>query len=272
VPDTREQLIADWRKRLATASEAPEEPTSRAAWLIRLRIRLYHFLLSLYGQGDWNAPTERVEQEPQSQSALTIDTQALPLAGKPAKDLDSIRAVLNSVAGARENKPQAGPLVAGIDRDNWVIVTSASRGLDPELTATALLAKGIVARVVSRQHDMTVEVRGYHEFAAVELIAAQYADLWLRPRANPATNDDRPTTTPAGFQWPILFFGLGVAPLVCVFVVLLLELTQPGSIELPTALEMLWIVGCVWLGSFSIVGLLYLFAGLRRKSRPRSSK
>ena len=49
----RDQLIADWQNRLAAASEAPEEATSRAAWLVRLRTRLYHFLLSLYGEGNW---------------------------------------------------------------------------------------------------------------------------------------------------------------------------------------------------------------------------
>lgn len=277
VPTTRDQLIADWRKRLATANEAPEEPSSRAAWLVRLRIRLYRFLLSLYGEGDWNAPAD-VEQvsnirrgSPNRGSSAT-KVPPLELAGKPAKDAASIRAVLHSVAGASESTPHAGPLAAGIDRDHWIVIASASRGLDPELTAGALLAKGIVPRVVSRQHDVVVEVRGYQASAAIEVIAAEYVVLRLLPRANATTNRDHPPTTQAEFQWPLLFFGLGVAPLVCIFVVLLLELAQPGSISLPTAIEMIRIVGCIWLGSFSIVGLLYLFAGLRRKSRPRSSK
>ena len=114
---TRDQLIADWQKRLAAASEAPDEPTSRAVWLAHLRVRLYRFLLSLYGEGDWNAP----EGAPESPSSVVIDAQTLPLAGKPAKDEDAIRAVLKSVAGACENKPQAGPFAAGIEDRKSVV-------------------------------------------------------------------------------------------------------------------------------------------------------
>jgi hypothetical protein len=277
VPNSRDQLIADWRKCLAAAIEAPEEPSSRAAWLDRLRIRLYRFLLSLYGEGNWNAPLDADQGPPvrlgsPDPAELLAKSLRLELAGKPAKDVASIRAVLHSVAGASESTPHAGPLAAGIDRNDWIVVASTNRGLDPELAADALLAKGIVPHVISRQHDIAVEVRGYQASAAAELIAAQYSALRLRPRANTATNQDRPITTSVGFDWPIVFFGLGIAPLVCVFVVILLELLQPGSVELSAALDMFRIVGCIWLGSFSIIGLLYLFAGLRRKSRPRSSR
>jgi len=276
VPTTRDQLIADWRKRLDAASEVPAEPTSRAAWLVRLRLRLYRFLLSLYGEGDWTAPADAVSVRRGSPDPAAALTEGLtpvecapepPLTGKPAKTIDSIRAVLNSVAVARENRPNVGPLAAGINRDDWVLVASVSRGFDPELTAAALLSKGIVSRVLSRQHDVTVEVRAYHETGAVELITSQCTRLALRPRSTEANLDECVKAKTADLNWTILFFGLGISPLLGVLLVLLLGLAQPGGMDIPTMVELLGMVAYVWIGSFSIVGLIYLLAGLRRKSQ-----
>jgi hypothetical protein len=125
---SRKELIADWRRRLLAAETAPVEESPRLAWLARVRIRLYRFLLSLYGGGDWHAaPPSNTD----SDTTVTFDApDVLPLAGKPAKGKDLIRSVLENVAGARDAPPERGPWIDGIPRDKWIVVVAASSGLD----------------------------------------------------------------------------------------------------------------------------------------------
>ncbi len=273
MPTTRDQLIADWRKRLDAASEAPEEPTSRAAWLVRLRIRLYRFLLSLYGEGDWNAPAEApVRRRSPDPAAAATAGLPLDLSGKPAKDASIIRAALSSFAGAAETTPQPGPLAAGADLDAWITVASTSCGLDPERTAAALLTQGIISRVISHQRDVTVEVRACHLTAAEQLIDSQRRRLTVRPGPTQVFLRSRAISMKGDFQWSLLFLGLGVAPVAAFFVLLILGLARPDAIDRSLVMQFLWLVAYIWLGSFALIGLVYLFVGLRRKSRPPSSR
>src|SRR5437763_6104071 len=121
----RDQLIADWQNRLATASDVEEPPSSRAAWLARLRQRLYRLLLSLYGDGHWNAPF-RIEPpaSPSVADSVVFDApEALPLVGKPAKSDDTIRSVLDTVASANSEPQVQGPMAGLTNRKLVVIVT-----------------------------------------------------------------------------------------------------------------------------------------------------
>src|SRR5262245_13622379 len=192
---TRDQLIADWQKRLGAASSTPDEPTSRAAWLSRLRFRLYRFLLSLYGDGRWNAATDDDAEQPRG--GVVIDDQALPLAGKPAKAPGKIQSVLKSVVSAQDRAAEQGPLATELN-DPWVVVACTSDGLDVERCAQQLNAKGIVARVIGRSADTTLEVRKRQQFAATKLIAEQGERLKLREWEPPRV--DRVRGQPAGTQ------------------------------------------------------------------------
>jgi hypothetical protein len=173
---SRDKLIADWRKRLATASEAPEEPTSRAAWLTRLRIRLYRFLLSLYGKGDWNGLSESVELFRGGYSdPASAPTSVLPpdLNGKPAKDVASIRAVLDSVADAQERPVGLGPLKDGLDAYDWVAVASSSGHVRTDRFLQLLRKAGFTARIALRGDDRFVEVYSIDYEAALALLASR---------------------------------------------------------------------------------------------------
>ncbi|HEY2414232.1 MAG TPA: hypothetical protein VGI40_18455, partial [Pirellulaceae bacterium] len=116
---TRDEIIADWRNRLAEATVAPTEPSSRPAWLIRLRVRLYQFLLSLYGEGHWHSAdvqsSEGAQQVTDNQTAESIAWQ-----GKPAKDITAIRAVLSSVAEARPSPNVPGSFAEGAGPEAWI--------------------------------------------------------------------------------------------------------------------------------------------------------
>jgi len=105
----RDEIIADWRKHLAEAQEPLCPGSPRTAWLTRLKLRLYQFLLSLYGDGRWNAS----DQELTDAGGVVIHDDAMPFSGKPAKDENQIRAALKSVAEASEVRMKPGPLAEG---------------------------------------------------------------------------------------------------------------------------------------------------------------
>jgi hypothetical protein len=172
VATPREQLIADWRRRLAAASDAPREPTSRAAWLTRLRLRLYRFLLALYGEGHWNAPkVTTIGSAVASADIAVIDSpDVLPLAGKPAKSEEQIRAALKSVADAQDQPIGLGPLEAGLDPYDWVAVASSSGHVQTAKFLQLLRQAGFAARIALRGDDRFVEVYAINYDEALALL------------------------------------------------------------------------------------------------------
>ena len=176
----REQLIADWRTALAAAERQPLG-TSRPFWLARMRVRLYRFLLSLYGDGQWN--TDSPVSAPEEPNPLTIDPpEAFPFHGKPAKGEGKIRSVLKSVASAQGPPPAAGPHVAGIGAESWVIVAAESANLDPVRTVLMLHGLKVIARVVHRGDDVTVEVPARQLKDALRLVELHRRRLRRRAR------------------------------------------------------------------------------------------
>jgi hypothetical protein len=188
----RDQLIAAWRQQLSDAESVEREAASRAAWLRRLKLRLYRFLLSLYGEGVWNAP-QSAEHAPADaqQSALVIDeTNVLPLAGKPAKAEDKIRAVLQSVADNQDHRPSRGPLTAEKLACEWFIVASQNSRLDLTRCQLLLTFIGIDSRLRPTATDVYLEVPGRFHQDAIYVLDQHLEDLRLKPhrsrRARPA--------------------------------------------------------------------------------------
>ena len=127
----RDKLISDWRERLAAAEAVDTTAESRPAWLARLQIRLYRFLLSLYGDAEWTTtpPRRAVPKSAADEATAAVifdSSAALPLAGKPPKSLGQIQAVLKSVANAQTQAPPAGPLKGGLPPESWVTVALAA--------------------------------------------------------------------------------------------------------------------------------------------------
>jgi hypothetical protein len=177
---TRERLVADWRNALSEASAAADGAGSQAAWIARLRVRLYRFLLSLYGDGQWNGPSP--EALPERHLAGDSD-EPLPLEGKPAKSLDAIRTALRSVRGACEATPQRGPLIDGCGNEAWVVVASSSNGIDADKCGEFLKQCGIMPRVVHGEAEATVAVRSLHETIARRVMANNRRRFKLRRQA-----------------------------------------------------------------------------------------
>src|SRR5688500_8104695 len=107
---SRDKLLTDWRQCLDAADAEPVGSSHRRAWLARVRRRLYRFLLSLYGDGQWRAATPPPAD---SASPAVFDLpEAESFAGKPAKDIGKIRSVLKTVASSQDHRPPAGSLTS----------------------------------------------------------------------------------------------------------------------------------------------------------------
>lgn len=176
MPLSRDQLVADWQSRLAAAEEFASGAAPRAAWLRRVQVRLYRFLLSLYGAGDWRATGDLDSPlvEIVHDKSLVFDSpEVLPLAGKPAKETGKIREVLKAVAGAQEQPLTVGPLVAGLPPQHWVVVAVVKSGVDPSRYVKMLRSRQFTVRVLTRGADLAVEVPAAEHRAALKLLLAQ---------------------------------------------------------------------------------------------------
>jgi len=166
VATARDKLISDWRERLAAAEAVDTTAESRPAWLARLQVRLYRFLLSLYGDAEWTTtpPRRAVPKSAADEStgAVVFDSSAaLPLAGKPPKSLGQIQAVLKSVANAQTQTPAAGPLTQGLPPESWVTVALAVSKHWHRIIrlAESLQRRGIETRLQHHGSRYVLEVR-----------------------------------------------------------------------------------------------------------------
>jgi hypothetical protein len=166
----RDKLVADWRQELHAAQDALTA-SPRQAWLARMRVRLYRFLLRCYGKANW-----RTSPAPRDSGEVVFDQPEVRfLHGKPAKSLGKIQAVLKSVASAQTHAPQSGELSRGLDPDSWVVIASASGHLDTGRLVDILNRKGVTARTAVCGDDVLVQVPACEREAAKEL-AERYRD------------------------------------------------------------------------------------------------
>ena len=161
---SHEELIGDWRRELAAAEESVAA-SPRLAWLARMRVRLYRFLLACYGGGQWQAGPEH---DPMPFVFDVADASALE--GKPAKSGNEIRSVLAAVAKAQDGAHEPGPLAGGLDHDSWVVVAAASSKLKVGQCARLLMSAGLHPRTCYRGDDLMVEVPAHERHAAFEIV------------------------------------------------------------------------------------------------------
>lgn len=182
----RDELVSDWRQQLAAAqSTVADSPQS--AWLARVRVRLYRFLLACYGDARWSAaPLEETQNLTDTTPAQSDSLGHLALEGKPAKSLGQIRSVLKAVASAQDDPHAPGPLTAGLAPESWVIVAAASSKLKIGRCCELLRARGLHARTAYRGDDHMVEVPARERQQAFEIIERNRGRV-LAPPKTPRT-------------------------------------------------------------------------------------
>lgn len=173
----RDKLVADWRQQLHAAQDALAN-SPRQAWLARMRVRLYRFLLRCYGKANW-----RTSPTPHESEGIVFDQpEARFLHGKPAKSPGKIQAVLKSVANAQTRAPLLGELAKGLDPDSWVVIASASAHVDTARLVDILNRRGVTARTAVCGDDVLVQVPACERDGAMELVE-RYRDR-VRRRFN----------------------------------------------------------------------------------------
>jgi hypothetical protein len=148
----RDKLVADWRHELHAAQDALAASPHRD-WLLRMRVRLYRFLLACYGKANWRTTPAPADQ---TTGVVFDQPEAELLHGKPAKSAGKIQAVLKSVATAHSPPPQ-GTIVPA---DGFVVIATESSHANTLGVFAALKHEGIAVRHVVRDGQDVVEVRG----------------------------------------------------------------------------------------------------------------
>jgi hypothetical protein len=266
---TREQLISDWRQEL-TAAEESAAASPRLAWLARMKIRLYRFLLACYGGSDWQPPaTETISRIESTSQAVFDSAQAAELAGKPAKSGVEIRSVLTAVAKAQDDPHAPGPLAGGLDHDSWVVVAAASSKLKLGQSLRFLWAAGLHPRACYRGDDRMIEVPACERREAFEVIEQNRHRVQLPP--------ETPRTQPIPF-----LMRLGAAAILSGWISMLLAWMLvvsiyayagplPGDRSLVAYLFSPDILA-LWAGLFLIVLQLSLLFLLARRQPGKAAK
>jgi hypothetical protein len=170
-----QQLVSQWQSRLATA-ERLAAGSLRLRWLHLVQARLYRFLLSCYGSGQWRTGVS--DEQPR---LLVVDelTEFSSTTGKPPKGAGKIQAVLKSVQNAQDHPPQMGPWTDGIGPDTHMAVTDPGEAVDLDRFRLLLWDKGLSARKALRGGRQVVEVP-YCELQSAELLLHIHRGRLLR--------------------------------------------------------------------------------------------
>ncbi|MCE9524755.1 MAG: hypothetical protein K8R36_01725 [Planctomycetales bacterium] len=190
---SRGKLVQDWRRRLATA-EADGAEGERRTWLAQMRLRLYRFLLSCYGDTAWRADEpseigdETLADVAHGDTTMLLDVR---LDGKPAKTSGKMQAVLKSVSAAQDH-PAAGPLIGGISKDEWVVAVSVRDKLNMDTCCRLLQRLGILAvntgREIKVRHcdleQATELIRKAQPALKIKLVYLPFPFMIVRPNPN----------------------------------------------------------------------------------------
>jgi hypothetical protein len=149
----RDKLIAHWRHELHAAQDAIAI-APQPAWLARMKVRLYRFLLSCYGKAPWNT----IPRSPDESDSVVFDQpEAQFLHGKPAKSAGKIQAVLKSVASA-QSQPEPGSIAVGAGEHSYIFIATESKTCDTLKLFATLKREGLAVRHVVRDGRDVVEV------------------------------------------------------------------------------------------------------------------
>jgi hypothetical protein len=173
----REQLIRDWRDRLAQSEAELECASPNRRWIKRIYVRLYRFLLAMYGRGDWTADdtlsltdgTETPDDDSHQSHMELIDLRT-EIGGAPPKSVAQIRQTLKTVHAAAEPTEQIGPHAKGLQPEDWIVAASQRDGVVLQRFAEALNLAGVPCRRRRLGRDTVVEVRLFHQEEASELL------------------------------------------------------------------------------------------------------
>ena len=178
----RMRVVDRWRTRLTANQRSAAECPAHRRWVHKIYVRVYRFLISCYGAGEWqpDADAESAPGEEPSRMEFVDNTEGAQ--GARPKSADRIRATLDAVHDARENPPSAGKRGFGLKYSDWVAVASKSSLVSPGRLVQLLCSYGLEARQVRRGDDVIVEVFAGRLDEAMELLECHRPSLRIASR------------------------------------------------------------------------------------------
>ncbi len=220
---SREQLVQRWQEGLDRYEDEMRRASPHRRWLKRIYIRVYRFLLSVYGGGNWTADagaSEVADTGPAADEVGSPRGQLIDLRadeeGRPPKGVAEIRHTLKTVHGAARS-PELGPQTHGLDPDDWIVAASQRDGADAQRCALALRRRGIPCRLSGwLLKNAVVEVPYVHHEEALAVLNELGSGVRLK---KPCDLPRLPWPTSRRMllgAWFAAIFG-GICPLVATF-------------------------------------------------------
>jgi hypothetical protein len=182
---SRVELIGRWQSQLSESERLLFEGSSQLRWLRRMHVRLYRFLLSCYGHGDWRSDgSDESREEAPTSPAGTVFVDPSVHHGKQPKSAARIRATLKKVHVANDGRDKPGPLVDGLHNADWITVATLIGQYAPHKSLRLLKSKGITARLLWRGDDVLVQVPLGERQVAMAILESNREKLRTKGRAS----------------------------------------------------------------------------------------
>jgi len=178
----RTRIVERWRTRLAESQRRVDGCPVHRRWIHQIYARIYRFLISCYGVGEWrsDADADRDGEADASRMEFVDNTEGEQ--GTRPKSAERIRATLDAVRDAMENPSKPGQLSGGLQFTDWVAVASESSRVSPSRLVRLLRLNDIEARQVRRGDDVIVEVFAGRREDAMKLLESHRPSLVIQRR------------------------------------------------------------------------------------------
>ena len=204
---TRQELLQQWQQRLAEARSACRAATA-PSWSDQVRVKLYRFLLAMYGQTEWpGAPDDVDNQLGRAQHAECVVAEPQePLAGKEPRTRAQILQGLRNVKGLGEELAPAGPLTKGLQPDSPMIVASFKKQQRADVAMRKLRRNGFAPVVAQQGKLFQIYVAAACSTAAIACLQepepAERDYVVIRTKSRPGTE-----ANPTFLLFCAFFFG-----------------------------------------------------------------
>lgn len=174
---SQRSIFDEWRDRLDEYERELDDSAGSRSWVVHAYAKVLRFLLSFYGDSDAanSGLIERREAsavDPSLPSTVALYESAGIGAGKPAKDISTIRATLATIHESQGVGDPPGPLSEGLRADDPVCVLSHYSAEEAQAVHDWLRDEGIKAGVNRSGRLYQVDVPASSREHAKELLAA----------------------------------------------------------------------------------------------------
>lgn len=191
VINTRQHLVEGWKANLAVNTQEDVDRERSFAWFRQIYSRIYRFLISCYGEGEWRGAGEesQVSVGPSSDASRMafVDYRSTTV-GLVPKSAERIRATLDSIHDSNPGIAIPGTTTS-IGDDTWVVVAARKRCKAANAVHRRLIVCGIDARIQNRTTDIAIAVP--HKDFSAALYAIRHITpanrWWIRKQIDTTT-------------------------------------------------------------------------------------